>query len=282
MYGWYFSQTTMVVLAPLLVVAYVLVLFVSKKWTWQSPGHDFKPQILVACAALSMGILVLAAAATAISTRLGQVMTIVVCAGIFLLGLLSNYLFGRHAMHNDILGQVERAVPEAPSDEGFNRSGSTYLVTLRTTPRDALKPGMPFYYSVSPSGFPPEFWPNFTPYTGSTTDQAALHDAAPALVITKASGRELTVRNIGVEPVHTARPPEPDDYVFLHPTEFNYPLLAVWGVVPNLQHFWLLDAVSQNRIVPVRHVALLGIYAGVQVTIFLCLGIVLFQKRDVG
>ena len=282
MYGWYFSQTTMVVLAPLVVVAYVLVLFVNKKWEWQHPDHDLKPQIMVACAALSMGVFVLAAAATAISTRLGQVMTIVVCAGIFLLGLLSNYFFGRHAMHNNILGQVESAVPATPPDEGFDTPGATYLVTLRTPPADVVTPGLPFYYSVNPSGFPPEFWPNFTPFRGDPANPAELHDADPALVITQASGRELTVRNVGVEPVRTLRPPEGGDYVFLHPTEFNFPLLAIWGVMPNLQHFWLLDAVSQNRIVPARHVALLGLYAAAQITGFLCLGIVLFQKRDVG
>ena len=42
-------------------------------------------------------ILVLAAVATAASTRLGQVMTIVVCAGVLFGSMLSNYFIGRHA-----------------------------------------------------------------------------------------------------------------------------------------------------------------------------------------
>src|SRR5439155_18935212 len=62
-YGWYFSQTCMVVLTPALVVAYVLVLLVGKKWEWQPILTDFKPQITFACTALAMAILVLTAGA---------------------------------------------------------------------------------------------------------------------------------------------------------------------------------------------------------------------------
>ncbi|MCC6661698.1 MAG: ABC transporter permease subunit [Phycisphaerales bacterium] len=281
MYGWYFSQTTLITLAPLLVVAYLLVLLVGKKWEWQPMGKDFKPQIMVACAVLTMGILVLAAAATAISTRVSQVMTIVFCAGLFLLGLLSNYLFGRHAMNNTVIGQVQSAAPAAPSDEGFHTSGATYVVTLQNPPRTTVKAGAPFYYSVSPYGFPMEFW-SYTPFTGDPASEAALHSAEPALIISAVAGRIITVRNIGGSPVDVFRPPAQGDYVFIQPTSFHPVYLAIWGVIPNLQHFWLLDAVSQNRLVPARHVALVGLYAGVQVTAFLCLGVFLFQKRDVG
>ncbi|QYU67722.1 ABC transporter permease [Leptolyngbya sp. 15MV] len=95
-YGWYFSHTAMVAMLPLLLVAYVLVLLLNKQWEWQPITTDLKPQTLFACLGLTMAILALAALATAVSTRLGQVMTIIVCASVFLFGLLSNYLIGRH------------------------------------------------------------------------------------------------------------------------------------------------------------------------------------------
>ena len=58
--------------------------------------------------------------------------------------------------------------------------------------------------------------------------------------------------------------------------------MAAWGIVPNIQYFWLVDAVTQNQPVPRSHVAMLGLYAAAQVGIFLSLAVVLFQRRQVG
>jgi hypothetical protein len=52
--------------------------------------------------------------------------------------------------------------------------------------------------------------------------------------------------------------------------------------VPNLQFFWLLDAVSQNQPVPLSHLVLVLMYAAVQIGAFLSLAVMLFQNRDVG
>lgn len=281
MYGWYFSQTCMIVLMPAMVVAYLLVLAVDKHWDFQPLSADFKPQVTTACLTLSMAIMVLTAAATAVSTRLGQVMTIVVCAGIFLLGLLSNHLFGRRAFTNDALGVVEMVQPLSGADEGLATSGATYTVTLDVMPRTVIPPGSSFRYGPSPSGFP-LFSPAFEPFQGDAGRTEQLFAAAPALIITEAAGRSLTVRNIGRQPVPVTRPPEPGDYVFTEQTRINPAYLAVWGVVPNMQFFWLLDAVSQNRPVPTAHLALAAAYAASQVGAFLALGVVLFQRRDVG
>jgi len=49
-----------------------------------------------------------------------------------------------------------------------------------------------------------------------------------------------------------------------------------------LQFFWLLDAVTQNREVPGSYLGLSAAYAGVQIVVFLCLAVILFQRRDVG
>ncbi|MFA5206282.1 MAG: hypothetical protein WC708_17940 [Lentisphaeria bacterium] len=64
-------------------------------------GYDLQPGfewellpalLLIALAALAMGAL-----ATALSTRLDLVPNVIVCSAIFLLGLMSDYLFGRYA-----------------------------------------------------------------------------------------------------------------------------------------------------------------------------------------
>jgi ABC-2 type transport system permease protein len=283
MYGWYFSQTAMLTLGPLAVVSYVLVLFVGKHWQWQPPGTDLKPQIMIACAALTMAVLVLTAAATAVSTRVGQVMTIVICGGVFLLGLLSNYLFGTRAFVNRPIGVVQAATPVTAEDEGFDSKGATYTIELDAMPRDEIKAGDEFRFGPSPGGFPMNS-PAFVPFSGDPARDADLFgpDSPPALIISRAEGRKLTVRNIGREPVPMPRPPQAGDFVFNHATKVRPVYLALWGLVPNLQHFWLLDAVTQNRVVPGRHLALLGAYSATQIGAFLALGVTLFQKRDVG
>jgi hypothetical protein len=66
------------------------------------------------------------------------------------------------------------------------------------------------------------------------------------------------------------------------PPKRNLAAAGIWGLVPNLQFFWLLDAVSQNQPVPWSHIVLVLTYAAVQIGAFLSLAVMLFQKRDVG
>ena len=283
LYGWHFCQTALLIMAPLLLVAYAAVLGLGKGWKPQALTTDLKPQILTACASLSIAVLVLSAVATAVSTRLGQVMTIVVCAAVFVFGLLSNHFVGRRAFQNNAIGEVERSESPVVSEAAFDSVGATRIVTLRQPPTAAVRPGMPFYYGPTPNGFP-MVSPAFRPFSGDVAREDELRAATtpPALVITEVEGRRMTVRNFGGDPVDLARPPAPGDYVFLRPTVLNRGALAVWAVVPNMHHFWLVDPVTQNRPVPAAHLALIGAYGVLQIGAWLSLGVALFQKRDVG
>jgi ABC-2 family transporter len=282
-YGWYFSQTCIVILMPAMLVAYIAVLAVSKKWHLQPLGTDFKDQVSFACIALTLAILVLTAIATAVSTRLGQVMTIVVCSGVFLFGLLSNYFIGRHAFHNKHVAVIAQATPDNPDEPGWGSPGAGYAFTLKNPPTSPVRPGDSFYYSTSPSGFPMDV-PASQPFKGDPQHDSDILGAQtpPGLVVISASGSKLRVRKVGAEPLRTSRPPESEDFVFLKPTEVNYPAMTLWAAIPNMHYFWMVDAISQNQIIPPRHMVLVGLYAAGQIAAFLALGVVLFQKRDVG
>jgi len=278
-YGWYFTQTAMVLLAPGMVLAYILVLLVSKKWHFQPVITDLKPQIIFACIALTQALLVLTAVATAVSTRLGQVMTIVVCAGVFLFGLLNNYLIGRHVFSNTRAGIIREIQPEHFTHERWTEPGHTYSITLQNTPSVPLKPGDNFYWSNNPSGFP------LTP--ASSTRFAGTFDAissAPGggLVVSDIDGMKLTVRRFGRAHLKIPNEPLPGDFVFTSPTQIRPVALVLWSIVPNMHYFWLVDAISQNQLIPYRHMALVSGYAASQIIVFLALGVILFQKRDVG
>jgi hypothetical protein len=66
----------------------------------------FKGTVWVAIGMLSIGVLILAAIALAASTKLGQVLTLGVTLGLLLLGLLSDWMFGRRILRLE--GIIER------------------------------------------------------------------------------------------------------------------------------------------------------------------------------
>jgi len=94
-YGTVFSSTVIAVTTPLAALAYVLCLMFDHDFSLQPIGTSFNGQLLVALTAVTMAVLVLTAIAIAASTRLGQVMTLCVTLGVFLMGMLSDWFFGR-------------------------------------------------------------------------------------------------------------------------------------------------------------------------------------------
>jgi hypothetical protein len=282
-YGWVFTQTSTLLMCPLMILAYLGVLLVSDKWELQSLAHDFKPQITLACISLLLAQLVITSIATAASARLGQVMTIVICAGLFVFGLLSNHFIGRRAFNNKFVARIQAVDFSPPSQSFLSQIGDTANVTLQYEPLQTLKVGMPFYFSPNPNGFPLTTFA-FTPTTADYNDPANLtkYDLAPALVITSVQGRSLTVKHIGPDALLTRLPPQSNDFVFIRPTEVRYGAWAAWGIIPNVQYFWLVDAITQNQPVPGSHMALLLVYSITQIGAFLSLAVMLFQTREVG
>jgi hypothetical protein len=235
------------------------------------------------CTAVILAELVLTSVAVAASTRLGQVMTIVVCSGVFLFGLLSNHFLGSRAYQNEIVARIEKAEPAGTPQANLYNSGDTYTITLETEPRTRLQPGMPFYYGPNPGGFGLSTLP-FPPPIGDTSTREVVFDSQrdPALAITGSSGRTLTVRHIGPDARLIIEPPRRGDYIFIRPTRTSPAALAAWSVIPNVQFFWLVDAVTQHQDIPSSHLLLLVIYTVTQVGIFLSIAVLLFQHREVG
>jgi ABC-2 type transport system permease protein len=286
-YGWNFCQTATLLLFPLFALAYLGVLLLTKRWTLQPIGTNFLPQVATASCFLLLAILVLSAVATAASTRLGQVMTIVTCLGVFLAALLSNYFLGRHVFQNQAVGIVESATLPDPT-RSFEQDQSPLVIRFTQPLQRGLPVGTPIYYGPSPNGFPLMVHGTYAPTpidslnVDDVNELVGSRAKGPAIIAVKARDQELTIRNIGPKPVVVDRPPEKGDYVFARATKINVPLLAVWGMVPNFQFFWLIDAVSQNRPLPLGYVTLGAGYALMQIVAFLSLAVVLFQKRDVG
>ena len=94
-YGRSFASWTVATALPMLGLAYLLSLFFDAEWNSVPLAQQFEPEIWKALLLMSLATLVLNAVAIAASTRLGQVLTLVIVVSIFVLGLLSDWMIGR-------------------------------------------------------------------------------------------------------------------------------------------------------------------------------------------
>jgi hypothetical protein len=163
-YGWHFPAALLAWAVPLETVALVLVLFISPEWELQPVTTDFGDmQLVYAIVMAFFGVLILTAFAVALSTRFSQVMTLMFCAGVYVVGLLSDYYLGQ------------------PATEG-----------------------VAWFYTV------------------------------------------------------------------------------LYAVTPNFQFFWTGDAITQELVIPAAQVARVALYSVLYSLGVLCLGVALFQTREVG
>jgi len=111
LYSWSFSTVFTWTLSPLLFLAYLLILCHNKDWGVQPIGTDAQPQLYAAIVLCLLGLALLAAVAIAASTRLGPSLTLALCMGVFVLGLSSDYLFGRYAETSLLCRFLHAVVP---------------------------------------------------------------------------------------------------------------------------------------------------------------------------
>ena len=110
-YRWVFTGTFVFALAATTTVAVGLVLVIDKNWQFQPIMTDLNLQLLTVLLLVFEAVLILTAVAIACSTRLGQIMTLLVCAAVYLLGLIGHHFDQQLAiliadMHESLLHQI--------------------------------------------------------------------------------------------------------------------------------------------------------------------------------
>jgi hypothetical protein len=109
-----FASRAIGAVIPLLTICLVIVghydpHIPKDRWGAFGKGVDF--QVVFACAMVLWAVLVLSSIAIAASTRLTVVVNIALCSGVFLLGLLSEYLFGNLGQGKGVAGVFYLIVP---------------------------------------------------------------------------------------------------------------------------------------------------------------------------
>lgn len=96
-YDWKFSSTAVVLVAIFATLAVLFLCFIDRQWQFNPQNNGFAIFDIYASVLLLLAVLILVALAVAFSTRFNVVMTLGCCSGIFLLGLINDYVFGRFA-----------------------------------------------------------------------------------------------------------------------------------------------------------------------------------------
>jgi len=94
-YDWKFSSSVVVLLGIFGTVGIIFLAFINRNWQFRPADNGFNIVDIYGSILLFLGALIIVAVAVAVSTRFNIAVTFSLCVGIFLLGLVSDYAFGR-------------------------------------------------------------------------------------------------------------------------------------------------------------------------------------------
>ena len=89
-----------------LTVAFVVINCFNKDGDWQAFAANIDWRLVPAAVLILFALMILAGLAIACSTRYEMIPTLAICSSFFLVGLMSDYLFGRMAEQKSVWGNV--------------------------------------------------------------------------------------------------------------------------------------------------------------------------------
>lgn len=94
-YDWNFPATGIILSTIFMAFGTLFLVFVDRNWTFNPADNHFESFDIIASALLLLALFVLVSLAILFSTRFNEVLTLTFCVGFFLLGLISDWVFGR-------------------------------------------------------------------------------------------------------------------------------------------------------------------------------------------
>ncbi|ARN56074.1 ABC-type transport system involved in multi-copper enzyme maturation, permease component [Sedimentisphaera salicampi] len=110
-WDWNFASTAILTSSITAAAAFITLSFIDKQWQFNPAENNFSAFDLYSSALIFLAIIVLVSLAVLFSTRCNMVLTLLLCIGVFLLGLISDYIFGRFAADNIFAKIAYSAVP---------------------------------------------------------------------------------------------------------------------------------------------------------------------------
>lgn len=96
-YDWKFSSTAMVMTGIFATLTIIFLALIDRNWKFNPAENKLNTVDIYGSVLLLLAAIIIVALALALSCRFNIVVTLSACLGIFLLGLVSDYVFGRFA-----------------------------------------------------------------------------------------------------------------------------------------------------------------------------------------
>ena len=96
-YDWSFPATAMCLTTIFATIGIIFLCFIDKQWQFNPENNGFSTFDIYGSILLLLAVLILVALAVMFSTRFNVVLTLTFCVAAFLMGLISDYVFGRFA-----------------------------------------------------------------------------------------------------------------------------------------------------------------------------------------
>jgi ABC-type transport system involved in multi-copper enzyme maturation permease subunit len=111
-YGAHFSTTVVAFVTPLLTISVGLLTKFDEHFKVVELGSKFVGgQIIIAGFLVYLAVILTASVAVAASTRVGQMLTLLICTLFVALGVVSDYAFGQHAGTSRVAAAIYHVVP---------------------------------------------------------------------------------------------------------------------------------------------------------------------------
>ncbi|OHB45813.1 MAG: hypothetical protein A2178_00180 [Planctomycetes bacterium GWC2_49_10] len=104
-YDWNFPSTAITLATILATAAMGMMYFITKEWKFDPANNGFNLFDVYASILLLLAVIVMISIAVAFSSRFNIVVTLTACICVFMLGLISDYVFGRFA-HTSTLANI--------------------------------------------------------------------------------------------------------------------------------------------------------------------------------
>ncbi len=105
-YDWKFSSTAVSLAAIFATLGMVFLCFVDRNWQFNPKENGINSLDVYGSILLLLAAIIIVALAVALSARFNIVITLSACIGIFLLGLISDYTYGRLAEKHYLLARI--------------------------------------------------------------------------------------------------------------------------------------------------------------------------------
>jgi ABC-type Na+ efflux pump permease subunit len=96
-YDWKFTSTAVVLAALFATIGIIFLAFIDRNWQFNPAENGINSLDVYGSVLLLLAAIIIVALAVALSARFNIVVTLSACVGVFLLGLVSDYVFGRFA-----------------------------------------------------------------------------------------------------------------------------------------------------------------------------------------